>query len=527
MAPDLGGFVVLAPVVVVTALTALVCFVILIGFLYFIEPLFAWMTNPNPGFLGRIIRWVTKPAVALVDNFKDHMKALLARTFAGAVRPLNIYLNQYAQLVSETYRLIADLSFSTWEAIDTLTTQTIPREVGKGVAGVKATLANHTRRLDTLESLNRQVSVVIGDALRALPWGVAGSYVGNFERWLDSYRHLWNQTFNFIAPKLNTLATVTVPEIVRDVGRLTARVAALEAGATAELWQRLQALEARIDNAIEPQLDALRQSVDLLAELVTGTVGESLTTLYERVAALETQLEARIETALAPLAERVLELETTLEELLGAGLETLVQRVTQLEAQMVDFIGTATATLAERVTQIEAQLEAFVGTQTAALAARVTALETAIQTQIQLQLDGLLGRIEALETSIATVIVPAINRLEAILEPAAFAALVLATMRTVAPNLFCRNVTETSKALCTADPTLIDDVLAFAFPLLLLADICGLAHAIRSAANLFEPVLRGILEGISSVADCASIDPAPDLPLRAAALPSPTAALAL
>lgn len=506
---------------------AIACRLLIAGAIIFLQPWIDALSKRTPGFVGRFIRWAAGPVVNTLKNWYHGFLAYLTKSFNGAAAPLVLMLNQQAALIEETYRTLGDLSLETWRTIDTLTRTTIPREIGKGLNGVKGTLQNHTTRLNTLESLNQQVAVIVGNGLRALPWGVAGSYVGNIDRWWDSYKHLWNQTFNFIAPKLGELTGVTVPALERAVTRLTARVDALSEAGLEALTARIVQLETWRENVVMPRLEALREADELLTEMVLGLANVSLADLFERVGALETQLEQRIATLTESFEERVAALELELEELLGTATATLLERVQTLEQQIADFVGTATATLAQRVTEIEAQLEAFVGTQTAALAERVTALETALETRIRLELDGLLGRIETLEQSIATVIVPAINRLEAILEPAAFAALVLATMRTVAPNLFCRNVTETSKRICSADPGLIDDVLAFAFPLLALADICALAHLIRSAADAFEPVLRGVLAGLSAVADCSSIEPAPDLALRAAALPTPTAAIAL
>lgn len=411
----LGFVIILAPAAVL-ATGALLCLILALFYVLYLQPLLDWATRKSGGFLGSLIRWVTSPVTNFVKGFTQRHIALLMRSFLSGIAPIVTMLNQLTELVQRTYGTLEDMSEQILEALSTLRHETLPREIAEALAPLKAQLARHTDRLDTLERLNQQAAVLVGTALRALPWGVPGTYVGNIDAWLDSYRHLWNQTFNFIAPRLETLRTDVVPQLVRDVERLTARLDTFTEHGLDTIIRRVETLEERVQRVIEPQLETVLQSVDTLFGMVTGQVTDTLTTLFQRVATLETQLEQLAGTAVATLAERVAALETQLRD-------DLVPRIRQLE------------------TKVELLLEQAFGELTA-------------------DLSALVRRIDQLETQLETVVLPRITALEALLAPAAFAAAVAVAMRTIAPNLFCRNVTTITQRACATDENFLAELLA-------------------------------------------------------------------
>lgn len=409
------AFVVLAPIAVATAVAFLV-FMIALGYVLITTPLLDYITGRKSGFLGAIIRWVTRPLTRRVKRFIAHHVALLTRSFVAGIGPAVTFVNQLTTAQQRMVGTIADMAEQTWRALWTLRHETVPRLITTALVPIRAQLARHTDRLDALETLNRGVAVVIGSGLRSLPWGVPGSLVGNFEQWWNSYRHLWTQTFEHIVPRLNRVVFETVPELARDVNILRDRLDAFVAQGLDALRDRLSRLEDEVIPRLQDQVAAALQAVDALGEIVTGQVGESLSGLF--------------------------------------------LRVQQLEAQLQAFIGTEAAALAERVTRLEREVREDIAVRLGQLEAAVAAIAAEVFGEVGAGLQLILGRIEAIETQIRTDLLPRLQRIEAMLEPAALAVLVLAALRLAAPQLFCRNVTDTASRICGQDEDLWGQLLA-------------------------------------------------------------------
>jgi len=105
-------------------------------------------------------------------------------------------------------------------------------------------------------------------------------------------------------------------------------------------------------------------------------------------------------------------------------------------------------------------------------------------------LQGLRNRVTALETQVGSIILPRLKALEDVLAPAAFAALVLATMTRIAPNLFCRNTTDVTKKLCATDPNLIAQLLAGSLAFALVLDPRLMARLGQEFTGALDDVIR-------------------------------------
>lgn len=241
----LAFVIILAPVAVL-AMGALLCLILGLFYVLYLQPFIDWLTRKSGGFLGRLIKWTTSPVTNFVKGFVNRHIALLMRSFVTGIAPMVIMLNQLAVVVQRTYGTLGDMSAQILEALRVLRHVTLPNEIAAALAPVKTTLQRHTDRLNTLESLNRQVAVIVGNGLRALPWGVAGTYVGNFDQWMGSYLHLWRQVFTFLTPQVNALRNGVIPQIQRELATLTTKVTRITTVDLPAIRTRLTTIEKAI-----------------------------------------------------------------------------------------------------------------------------------------------------------------------------------------------------------------------------------------------------------------------------------------
>jgi hypothetical protein len=90
----------------------------------------------------------------------------------------------------------------------------------------------------------------------------------------------------------------------------------------------------------------------------------------------------------------------------------------------------------------------------------VTKLAADVKTLTLYVYNNLALRLEQVETQVQTLTVT-VTQLAAQLAPAVLAATALAAVRAAAPNLFCRNVTESTTQVCNIDQAFFDELLAF------------------------------------------------------------------
>lgn len=436
--------VILAPALSI-AMFALICLILVLGYFVIIKPAVDWVFDDSPGFLGRAIRWVARPAVSALDRFVQHHIELLSRSFVSGIPPLVTIVNQLAVLVQHTYGTLDDMATQILQALQILRHETIPNEIEKAVKPLVTTITKHTTRLNTLEHLNSQVAQVIGNGLRALPWGVPGTYVGNFAAWWKTYEKLWDQVFSHLTPQLNTLRTQTVPQLRRDLNAVIGSLGQLTTEVGGQVDSRLDRLENAVNLELRPTVNSLVQSVNALYAAVSGQVATEFVQLFGRVGQLETQLQAIVTGTLQPLEQRVGQLETTVQTTLTTAVQTITQRLTTVETQLQTLVGTTTATIAQRVTDLETQVSRIV---------------LDIPGEITIGIATVTQRVTDLETYVRTQLEPRITAIEKLLVPAALAATVVAIMRTAFPNLFCRNTTSVTQRLCQLDENLIADLLA-------------------------------------------------------------------
>lgn len=425
-----------------------------------VRPIIDWITKPGEGFLGRAIRWVTRPITDRVNEwYREYMNALRRFVFVNQ-RPLVLLMNQVADVTQRTAGTIGDMSEQIYEALWTLNHETVPRKINAAIVPLRNIVDRHTGRLDALEDLNRRVAVEIGDTLRALPWGVPGGYVTNFATFFGTYVQLWQHYWNTTREQLNTLLQDTVPELRRDLADLAQRV---EQGIDARLdalRADLNALESRIENAVMPRIAALELALEALDRDLLEEVGEALLPLAQRVVALEQWRELIVEPALQTLTDGLAQLRTELEQGIETGLELFRERLEALELEVFTEIPSRIAALQTAVDALAAEVFTEVGAGLAQLTQRIVDIETRIGTIILPAIELLEAGLEALRQRIDTVILPRIEALEAVLEPVAFGALVLATLRTLAPNLFCRNTTTVTQRICALDENMLAQLLA-------------------------------------------------------------------
>lgn len=241
----LAFVIILAPVAVL-AMGALLCLILGLFYVIYLQPFLDWLTRKSGGFLGRLIKWTTSPVTGFVKGFINRHIALLMRSFVTGIAPMVMMLDQLGVIVQRTYGTLGDMSEQILVALQTLRHVTVPRLITEAIAPLKTQLQRHTDRLDTLESLNRQVSVIVGNGLRAIPWGVAGTYVGNFDQWMGAFLHMWRQVFTFLTPQVNTLRNVTIPAIQRDIDTLTQRITRITTVDLPAIRTRLTTIEKAI-----------------------------------------------------------------------------------------------------------------------------------------------------------------------------------------------------------------------------------------------------------------------------------------
>lgn len=518
----------------VVALGALFAFICAGTYVFIIQPLLTWLPGSSKKKGGKVIGFFVDVANILpraiankVERFTKEHVALLLRTYVNGIDPLVVFVLQLDVLATRIAGTLADQSEQIYEALRILRRVTIPQLITQALTPIRAQLGRHTERLDALEDLNRRAATVYGDVLRALPWGVPGTLIGNLDAFGARFVQLWRHYWDVTRDQLRVLLDETIPELRRDVADLARRLDVQIDERFDALGRRLTAVERAVEQLIPDRLAALEAGLDALAREVFGEVGTGLVALIQRVVELERLVQDTIAVRLAELEAGLAQLRFDMEEGIRTGLGVFAERLEAVELAIGTLIPSQIEALRLAVDALAAEIFGEVGEGLAALTARIVALEQYVFGELREQIDLQLGRIEGIEARIRDVILPRLDELEALLAPAAFAALVLATMRRVAPNLFCRNVTRTTEALCAADPGLIDDLLALLLPALVLADLCTFARMMREAAGPLVGLLSPIVLGAADMVECRGAGEPPNLPLRTTALPQPTAALAL
>lgn len=276
-----------------------------------------------------------------------------------------------------------------------------------------------------------------------------------------------------------------------------------------------------------PRLAALSGAIDALAESLAGQIEGGFTALLERIVELERQVGTIIPAALDALQAQLEQLRTELEEGVETGLEAFRQRIDALETAVFDTVAARLDALDLALEALAAEVFQEVGAGLGVLTARIVELERLATVTIPAQIDLVRTEIADLRGYIDSTVLPRIASIEALLEPVALGVAVLAALRIAAPNLFCRNVTRTTQALCQMDEGWIDDLLALGLPVLILADVCAFARLIRAAAEPAIAVLSPIALGVGGALECGGQGAPASLPLNTTALPTPQAALAL
>lgn len=256
----------------IAAGTAVVILLLLLGYFVLFRPFLDAMGLQAPsggGLLKRIAYWPVRKVVGRIESFVKGHLASLSYTYLGKARAAVKLLDGITEVTRRLAGTLGDMSAQLFTALQTLRRVTIPQLIEQAVAPLRAQLTRIVGRLDILEGRDAAAAVIYGNLLRALPWGVGGDYIPNLSAWANTYKHLWTQTFDFLAPKLEQVRTVWFPAV----------------------WERLTVLERLVEAIREVGLPAIR-----------GRLDELESALGELPAQTQEQLDRLIAPALFALA---------------------------------------------------------------------------------------------------------------------------------------------------------------------------------------------------------------------------------
>lgn len=483
------AFVILAPIALVTVLaTAMACaiaYAILFGPIIDVphkKPRTGW--HRVTGFLKDVTYILPRALKAKVEQFALEHIGVLLRTAGAAAPPVTAAINQFEDMQRRILGTLEDGAEQTFRALWTLNHETMPRRITQALVPIRNTLTNHTRRLDDIEDLNRRVAVSLGNTLRQLPWGVPGGYVTNFQTFLDRFVQLWRHYWDVTRDQLNTLLGQTIPQIRQDVSDLSRRLDVQIDARFDALTNRISDLERWRENVVMPRLSALTEAVDFLSDQVFGPVAGGLTAMLERIGEIERQLREDVAERFAELERGLAQLRLELEQGVETGLEVIRGRIEDLEREVFEVLPATLAAMQLAIDTLAQEVFDEVGVGLTALTARIVAIEQDIQNRILPGFDAILGRITAIEAQIRDDILPRLRAIEDLLAPAAFAALILATLRQSAPYLFCRNVVTAAERACAAPEDRIDELLDLTFLLIGGISIIELARELQAITGV-------------------------------------------
>lgn len=402
------------------------------------------------------LRWARAKVTAITERIKAEMSYRFLATSPAASR----WLHRQARTLESLSGVIVAEAQATHKALHTLRHTTIPTLLAAKVEPIWERIERLSDRLGVTEGRVQDAGQLITGTLARLPWGAPAGFVPALDSWLGSYRHLWEQVFEHVQPRLNRLVFETVPELASRVTALGNQVEALARAVPDNFAARWSVVEDKVLRVFPERFDALQLAINTLAGEIFGEAGEGLAALATRIIALEQAAEAELRPRLDALEQGLAELRTEIEQGIRTGLEAFGARVEALEEAVASALPTQLAALQLAVDTLAAEIFEGAGEGLAALTARILEVERRLADLVVPQLDLALGRIEDLEFRITNDLLPRLRSIEDLLVPAAFAALVLATMRQVAPNLFCRNVTSTASRVCAQDEGLWASLLA-------------------------------------------------------------------
>lgn len=402
------------------------------------------------------LRW----ARSKVRAIEQRIKAEMSYRFLATSPAVSRWLHRQARTLEQLSGVIQAEAQATHKAFHYLRHTTIPTMLAAKVEPIWERIERLSDRLGVTEGRIQDAGQLITGTLARLPWGAPTGFVSALDSWLGSYRHLWEQTFDNVMPRLNRLAFETVPELASRVTALGNQVAELGRAIPDSFAARWSVVEDKVLRVFPERFEALELAIDALGDAIFGEIGGGLSALVTRIVALEQAVEAELRPRLDALEQGLLDLRAEIEEGIRTGLEAFGARLAAVEERVFDVIPGQILALQLAIDALAAEIFDDIGVGLAALTARIVEVERMLSDVVIPRLDLVLGRIEELDFTITNNLLPRLRALEDILAPAAFAALVLATMRQVAPNLFCRNVTDLTRDVCRIDERFFADLLA-------------------------------------------------------------------
>jgi len=239
---------ILAPALVI-AMGALLCLILGLFYILYLNPLLEWLTRKEGGFFKRLVFWPVRKAAEAVRRFARGHIAALFRAYINRSAPLVHLVNNFTELTQRLAGSLGDNAEATYKALYQLRHDTIPALLQAKVEPIWNRIAVLSDRLGVTEGRIQDAGQLITGTLTRLPWGAPVGFVPALEAWLGSYRHLWNQTFNFIQPRVNDIYLVKLPDIWD-------RLAALEAGVGGKLGNAIKAIQLRLGK-IEKSLEGI------------------------------------------------------------------------------------------------------------------------------------------------------------------------------------------------------------------------------------------------------------------------------
>lgn len=230
------AFVILAPVLLFGTVTVL-------AFLFFgmiiVRPWFAETFEGRTPWWKRLAGFALKWATRKLRAIELRLTAELGQHFAQMSPAVSRWLHRQARTMEQLSGVIVASNEAAYKAFARLRHETIPALLEAKVQPIWNRIAALSERLGVTEGRIQDAGQLVTGTLRLLPWGAPLGFVPALDSFLDSYRHLWRQFFDFAQPQLNELRNVVIPDIWR-------RLADLESGAGAGIGAALRSIRRRL-----------------------------------------------------------------------------------------------------------------------------------------------------------------------------------------------------------------------------------------------------------------------------------------
>jgi hypothetical protein len=263
------AFVQAAPAVWVIVVWTLI---LILGGSYSLGEMIRLLTGKQP-LWKKVLLYPARVVAGRIERAIKEQTARASQQFVLASPAVARLLHRTASRVEMVSGAILQTNVATYEALVRLRRTTIPTLIARALVPVNQTLTRHTERLVAIEDLNRRVAVVVGNGLRSLPWGVPGTYVGNFEAWWNTYSQLWRHVYTTLTPRVTTLWNERVPNLRNRIQALEATVRAIQTEGLPAIRLRIGRIEDWLGNLASDPTTWVLGALGLAAVPALSAVG--------------------------------------------------------------------------------------------------------------------------------------------------------------------------------------------------------------------------------------------------------------